>query len=207
MKTFKLGSENVYLVESTYQTTGNIALNAVCTNGEPYCNLTVNLDVELENNTLAYLNVNLHGIDVEEFFTINGLGVKVEGRERQSGYLTYPLYKLNFEAIREPVDWDNFSAEIEAACQKHRDVINSEMGQFIAQGNADYGKEWLYVFWYNKDTKKIETYDVTGLKEAQDIIDYYKFSQGRTKVIRCHNGEDVTARVTFSPDYHDTFKI
>lgn len=206
MKTYKLGKEEIYLVEETYAATGNTALSAVCVDGEPYCSLTVNLD-ELESPSLAYLNVNLHDVDVEQFFTTNGLGVKVEGRERQSGYLKYPLYKLNFSTIREAVDWEKFKEEIETACQKHRDFIQSALGQLFVVEDPGYGSEWLYVFWYNAATKKLETYDVADLKEAQELIDYYKFSQGRTKVVIRATGEDVSTRITFNPEYHDTFKI
>lgn len=80
-------------------TTGNTSVNATCVNGEPYCTLTVNLDA-LKEPELAYLNVNLFGIDVEEFFTSNGLGKKVEGKEMQSGFIIYPLYRLNLDKIR-----------------------------------------------------------------------------------------------------------
>ena len=99
MKTYyELGNEEVYLTTGIYMTTLNTSVNATCSSGEPYCTLTVNLD-KLEEPELAYLNVNLFGIDVEEFFVKNGLAVKIEGREQQSGNILYPLYRLNLEKI------------------------------------------------------------------------------------------------------------
>lgn len=102
MKTFyKLGNEEVFLTTGIYMLNQNTALNATCRNGEPYGNLTVNLPgVNLESSDLAYLNINLPGIDVEKFITENQLGEKVEGREKPSGFLIYPLYRLNLDKIR-----------------------------------------------------------------------------------------------------------
>ena len=99
MKTYyKLGKEEVFLTTGIYMTTSNTAVNATCSNGDPYCTLTINLD-KLDEPELAYLNVNLFDIDVEEFFVKNGLAVKIEGKELQSGYVLYPLYRLNLDKI------------------------------------------------------------------------------------------------------------
>lgn len=107
MKTFyKLGNEEVFLTTGIYMSTGNTSLNATCSNGEPYGCLTVNLpDVNLESPDLAFLNINLFGIDVEKFITESGLGKKVVGRDRKSGYLTYPLYKLDLKKFRRNNKW------------------------------------------------------------------------------------------------------
>lgn len=98
-KYYKIGDEEVYLTTGIYIFTGNTSVNATCWDGERYGTLTVNLDIKLESPDLAYLNINLYGVDVEKFITDNGLGVKIEGRERRSGYLIYPLYKLNLENL------------------------------------------------------------------------------------------------------------
>ena len=98
MKFYKLGNEEVYLTTNTYAFTRNTVLKAVCRDGEPFGNLTVNLD-KLESPDLAYLNVNLYGIDTEKFIKENGLGEKKHGRDRQSGYVIYPLYRLNLENL------------------------------------------------------------------------------------------------------------
>ena len=95
----QLGKEEVFLTTDIYSYTGNTAVSATCSNGEPYCTLTVNLNA-LGSPELAYLNVNLFGIDVEDFFVKNGLAVKVEGKEQQSGHIVYPLYRLNLKKIR-----------------------------------------------------------------------------------------------------------
>lgn len=98
MKTYyQLGNEEVFLTSGIYMTTLNTSINATCSNGEPYCTLTVNPQFSLESPDLVYLNVNLFNIDVEKFFIENALGLKLEGREYKSGYLTYPLYKLNMK--------------------------------------------------------------------------------------------------------------
>ncbi len=96
---YRLGNDEVYLTTGIYMFTKNTALNATCSNGEPFACLTVNFE-PLEHYDLAYLNINVAGIDTEKFITENGLGERVRGRERQSGYLTYPLYKLNLEKIK-----------------------------------------------------------------------------------------------------------
>lgn len=100
-KTFyKLGDEEVSLTTDIYLYNGNTQLNATCRNGEPYGRLTVNLPFPLESPDLAFLNINLFGVDVEKFITENGLGEKVEGRDTKNGYLTYPLYRLNLTKIK-----------------------------------------------------------------------------------------------------------
>lgn len=98
-KYYEIRNEEVYLVTGIYAFTHNTLVKAMCRDGEPYGALTVNLDVKLESPDLAYLNINLWGVDVEKFITENGLGEKVAGRERRSGYLTYPLYRLNLKNL------------------------------------------------------------------------------------------------------------
>lgn len=97
---YKLGNEEVFLTIGIYMFTRNTSLNATCSNGEPYGCLTVNLFEPLESPELAFLNINLFGVDVEKFITENGLGRKLLGREEKSGHLTYPLYRLNLKKIK-----------------------------------------------------------------------------------------------------------
>ncbi len=99
-KFYKLGNEEVFLTTGIYMFTGNTSLNATCDNGEPYGCLTVNLD-PLETPDLAFLNINFPGVDIEKFITKNGLGRKLLHRDKQSGFLTYPLYRLNLNKIKE----------------------------------------------------------------------------------------------------------
>lgn len=98
MKTFKLGNDDVYLDFNKYKITDNTAVQIICSNGEPYGMLTVNLR-KLNDITLAYLNINLFGADVEKFVKENSLGEKIEGAELESGHLRYPLYRLNITEI------------------------------------------------------------------------------------------------------------
>lgn len=103
-KYYKLGNEEVFLATDIYLYNGNTQLNATCLNGEPYARLTVNFPVQLESPDLAFLNINLYDVDIEKFITENGLGEKVEGRDTKSGYITYPLYRLNLKRIQECSD-------------------------------------------------------------------------------------------------------
>ncbi len=105
------------------------------------------------------------------------------------------------------VDWSKFSNEIEKACQEHRNFIKSDFIQLIANGNPQYGEEWLFVCWRNPYTDKLEIYDAGDIEEAQQLIDYYKFSKANTKVVVRATGEDFSNRVVFNPNYHDTFVI
>lgn len=99
-KFYNLDGEKVFLNIEKYSMFGNTAIQAVNSDFEPYAPLTVNL-CPLIDKELAYINVNLFGIDVEKFITENGLGVKIEGAERKSGFVTYPLYKLNLKKLQE----------------------------------------------------------------------------------------------------------
>lgn len=63
----------------------------------PYCDLTVNL----KDNTPAdcsFININTYSFDAEQFIRDNNLGTPT-GKCCESGYLSYPLYKLNLEEI------------------------------------------------------------------------------------------------------------
>lgn len=120
---YELGTEEVFLTTGIYMTTANTSVNATCSNGEPYCTLTVNLDA-LKDPALAYLNVNLFGIDVEEFFVKNGLAVKLEGKEQRSGYVVYPLYRLNLKKIQGEVHSADAEADI-AGIEAINRYINS----------------------------------------------------------------------------------
>ncbi len=94
--------------------------------------------------------------------------------------------------------------EIAEVVKSHNNFINSELGQFLSQGEKDYGKNWVSVLWWNG--KNIETYDSGVLKDAQSLIDFYHFSKARTKVIFRYNGKDITNKVKINPLYRDIFK-
>lgn len=105
------------------------------------------------------------------------------------------------------VDWSRFNGDIERELQNHREFIQSEIGQFLANGDTHYGDDWLCVCWRNPSSDRLEIYSAQDTEAAQAIIDFYHFSRGNTKVILCGNGEDVTSRIKFDPRYHDTFVI
>ncbi len=94
--------------------------------------------------------------------------------------------------------------EIAEVVKTHNDFIKSDIGIFLSQGEKDYGKNWVSVLWWNG--KNIETYNSGVLKDAQSLIDFYHFSEARTKVICRYNGEDITNKVKINPLYRDIFK-
>ena len=89
--------------------------------------------------------------------------------------------------------------KIEEVVKKFNDFINSDIGKFLSQGDADYGKEWTATLWWNEHTKKIEVYS----DEPQQLRDFYHFSERRTRVIRKYSGEDITELYKFNPLYRD----
>ena len=105
------------------------------------------------------------------------------------------------------VDWSRFDDMIARELQRHREFIQSEIGQFLANGDPHYGDDWPCVCWRNPAYDKLEIYNAQDMEAAQAIIDFYHFSRANTKVILCGNGEDVTSRIKFDPRYHYTFVI
>ncbi len=87
---------------STYLATGNTYVGVDCRENcfiEPYCNLTVNLDVRLEE-ALAFIEVNNADKKLLLFLEEQGF-IAPTGATRSSGYVVYPLYRLNLDKIRE----------------------------------------------------------------------------------------------------------
>ena len=87
---------------STYSTTGNTYVGIHCKEKdfiEPYCNLTVNLDMQL-SKAMAFIDVNnadhslLQFLEEQNFITPTGVTMP-------SGFVVYPLYRLNLEKIEE----------------------------------------------------------------------------------------------------------
>ncbi len=106
-------------------------------------------------------------------------------------------------------NWEDHEQElnalIEELVKKHNNYMNSAFGKFLAQGRKNYGEEWTYVLWWNAHTQNIEVYDNGNIAEAQELIDYYHFSEAHTKVIVRYTGEDVTKHIKFNPLYRDIF--
>jgi Golgi nucleoside diphosphatase len=99
----------------------------------------------------------------------------------------------------------DLKAKIEELVKHHNDFWKTDIGRFLRNGDENYGKEWTYVLWWNEHTKKIEYYDKGNIAEAQELIDFYHFSEARTKVIIRCTGEDVTKHIKFNPLYRDVW--
>lgn len=93
---------------STYYD-GQLALSALCWDEDlrfwdRYATFTVNL-IEVDNipapEGCAYLDTNNHP-EVEDWLTENGLA-EFAGLRKQSGFCTYPLYRLNIEKIKQVI--------------------------------------------------------------------------------------------------------
>ena len=76
---------------------GRLAIVLVCTNGEPFADLTVNLVNETCPANCAYLDTN-NFPDGEAFVLKRRLG-KPTGKLGFSGYCAYPLYRFDMDAL------------------------------------------------------------------------------------------------------------
>ena len=87
---------------STYSTTGNTYVGIHSKKNdyiEPYCNLTVNLDMQLGKG-LAFIDVNNADRDLLLFLEEQGF-IAPTGVTMPSGFVVYPLYRLNLNKIGE----------------------------------------------------------------------------------------------------------
>lgn len=105
MKTFKTSIhknlEFAFTI-STYSTTGNTYVGIHCKENdciEPYCNLTVNLDMQLGKG-LAFIDVNNADKRLLLFLEEQGF-IYPTGVTKPSGFVVYPLYRLNLDKIGE----------------------------------------------------------------------------------------------------------
>lgn len=89
---------DITIKRSTYRDNGNTAVMAQTANGEPFATFTVNLGEKLKPEH-AYLDTN-NCKGVFDFMIKNGLATKT-GIFKTSGFCTYPLVKLNLNAIEE----------------------------------------------------------------------------------------------------------
>lgn len=81
---------------------GNTCIGIWCKEGdyiEPFANLTVNLDLPLIKNT-AFIDVNNLDKRLISYLEKNGF-IKCLKVTRRSGYVTYPLYRLELNKIKE----------------------------------------------------------------------------------------------------------
>lgn len=85
----------VYANIGNYATTGNVAIELISKDGEPFAMLTVNI-YSLENG-FACIDINncSGAIDLIKKYKLG----KFTGDYAYSGYCKYPIYKLNMENI------------------------------------------------------------------------------------------------------------
>ena len=111
MKTFRVPShENMEFIFhiKTYTTTGNTYVGIDSKEDgfrEPYANLTVNLDMILENNQ-AFIDTNNLDDEFIKYLKEQGF-ISNTGLKRQSGFVLYPLCTLNLDKIEEYSRWKN----------------------------------------------------------------------------------------------------
>lgn len=100
------GSEHgLALVRTTYQMTGNLAVEALVADrndeeyGQTWCSVTVNLG-SLPDDDLAFLDTNNMGCELVAM--LDALGVyEYTGIMSRSGYCEYPLVRFAQEALEE----------------------------------------------------------------------------------------------------------
>lgn len=90
---------NVRLVCNKYANNNSLAISLITDEGEPFCNLTVNIMDSLiwANDSTAFVDTN-NCPWAKQFITENGLGEPM-GIYGTSGFCRYPLFKFNIEEI------------------------------------------------------------------------------------------------------------
>lgn len=96
MKIFNYGKPYDVKIKVSEYYNGNLCIQLICENGEPYGNLTVNFNNNLPVN-MAYVDTN-NMPDAERFIRENQLGTFM-GTTKPSGYCEYPLYKFLLESL------------------------------------------------------------------------------------------------------------
>ena len=98
------GTYNVKVVRDNYVNNQSLAIMLLEKNGEPFADLTVNID-GIADGTMAYVDTNNNSW-AEKFIEENGLGVKT-GAMGFSGFCAYPLYKFDIDKIAsyDEIEW------------------------------------------------------------------------------------------------------
>jgi hypothetical protein len=92
MKLYTFNGHRVYLEKDSYRSNGTLAVLMYNEDGEPFGNVTVNLNHPLQSGDLAFLDENnMPGIG--RWIERNGLG-SFTGVRACSGFCTYPLYRI-----------------------------------------------------------------------------------------------------------------
>ena len=99
------GTYNVKVVRDNYVNNQSLAVMLLEKNGEPFADLTVNIDDGIADETMAYVDTN-NNKWAEKFIVDNGLGIKM-GIEGFSGFCSYPLYKFDIDKIAsyDDIEW------------------------------------------------------------------------------------------------------
>jgi hypothetical protein len=85
------------IMKSAYADNGSLYLGLVEPNGEPFCNLTVNLDDHMAGDGLAYVDTN-NAPFAEALIEKYHLGIKTPFIG-QSGYCSYPMYAFDKKQV------------------------------------------------------------------------------------------------------------
>lgn len=93
------GTYNVVALRSTYYNNNSLAVLLRTEDGEPFCNLTVNIMDGVAEGEYQYVDTNNCPWALD-FIESNNLGYST-GIVGYSGYCEYPLVKFNLENIRE----------------------------------------------------------------------------------------------------------
>ena len=105
MKTFKTpiyDNLEFAFTTNTYSVNGNTYVGIYCKENacvEPYCNLTVNLDMPL-GKVLAFIDVNNADEKLLLFLEEQGF-ITPTGVTMPSGFVVYPLYRLDLDKIKQ----------------------------------------------------------------------------------------------------------
>ena len=97
VKIISFDGEELLLRKESYEHDKTLAITAESPDGEPYANFTVNLDVPFLGHNEQFFNINMFkGKEILELLIAESI-VVTTGYESQSGFVTYPLVKWNFE--------------------------------------------------------------------------------------------------------------
>ena len=96
-KLFKVGDDNCRFLVTSYANNGNMAVIIETEDGEPYIDLTVNLDYLMP--FYAFVNTN-NSLKLDKLLEKYKFA-KPTGAIKNSGFCKYPLYEFDLEKMQE----------------------------------------------------------------------------------------------------------